>query len=622
MTSHTRNRVVVIGAGHAGVEAALATARLGKSTLLLTSNPDRIGEMSCNPSIGGLGKSHLVREIDALGGEMALASDYSGIQFRLLNKSKGPAVQALRIQADRELYSEYFKQKLASQSNLTVKEALIESLNFKGDRIVSVRDTFSGKEYFGDVFILATGTFLNGMMYVGLDARPGGRYQDDTVRGLTKNLKELGLETGRLKTGTPARLLRDSIDFSKCTIQEGDPEPIPFSYLNEKIRVAQVPCFITFTNSKTHEIIRSGLDRSPLYTGMISGIGPRYCPSIEDKVVRFPDRDRHQIFLEPEGRESELIYPNGISSSLPLDIQEQFLHSIAGLENAEMKVPAYGIEYDFVLPAQLDHSLKVKHLNNLFLAGQINGTSGYEEAAAQGLVAGLNSVRMLDGFSPVIFSRADSYIGVMIDDLVMKGVDEPYRMFTSRAEYRLMLRFDNADIRLTETGRELGLVTDARYKKFRRKEELFKKLLNQLRTSYLNPDKETNEILEGLNTSPLKKKIRLADLLKRPEIKYKDLRIFNIETEEITEAVVSLIETEVKYEGYIERELRRVKKLKKLESTRIPPDLNYSEIKGLRTEARQKLSRIKPDNLGQALTLPGMTPADISVLSVFLKQLN
>ncbi|HDS09088.1 MAG TPA: tRNA uridine-5-carboxymethylaminomethyl(34) synthesis enzyme MnmG, partial [Firmicutes bacterium] len=580
------------------------------------SDLERIGEMSCNPAIGGLGKSHLVREIDALGGEMALAADYSGIQFRVLNRSKGPAVRALRVQADRDLFKEYIKKRLNETENLSLIQGMVEDITVSMNSVKSVLIN-DGREFMCKSLILCLGTFMNGTIFIGLEKFSGGRMNDPPSLKLSQTLSDLGIELGRLKTGTPARISRASIDFSELQKQEGDPDPEPFSYLNTSIRVEQVPCFITYTNKETHDIICSGMDRSPLYTGVIKGTGPRYCPSIEDKIFRFSEKERHQIFLEPEGLNSDLIYPNGISTSLPRDIQEKFIKSIPGLENAEIKVPAYGIEYDFVYPHQIDHTLRVRSIPNLFLAGQINGTSGYEEAAAQGLIAGINAVLTVRGEGEFILSRTESYIGVLIDDLVTKGVDEPYRMFTSRAEYRLVLRNDNADFRLTEKGIQLGLVTDERENNFRLRKARFEKIMEILKNTCLTPSAENNKKIKELNSVPLKKKISLLELLRRPEILISHLNIFSPEID-LSDRVSEQVQTEVKYRGYIQREILYLEKFRKYESIRIPGALNFSDIPGLRIEAIERFSKVQPRNLGQASEIPGITPADISILHIYL----
>lgn len=612
--------VIVVGAGHAGIEASLASARLGCKTLVLTINLERIGAMSCNPSIGGIGKGHLVKEIDALGGEMALAIDETGIQFRRLNTRKGPAVRATRAQADRFRYQERMKRVLEREPNLYIRQASVSALLVKDKRIIGVR-TRTGEEYGAKAVVIATGTFLHGLIHIGLESFPAGRLGDPPSNRLAENLKELGFNIGRFKTGTCPRLDGRTIDYSKCEIQWGD-YPVPlFSFKNRGKRppLPQVPCFITYTTPETHEIIRKALDRSPLFTGKIKARGVRYCPSIEDKIFRFPDRERHQIFLEPEGLDTVEVYPNGISNSLPLDVQIEMVRSIPGLEKAVILRPGYGIEYDFVYPDQLKHTLETRLIEGLFLAGQINGTTGYEEAGAQGLIAGINAALKAKEMEPFILDRSQAYIGVLIDDLVTKGTDEPYRMFTSRAEYRLILREDNADLRLTELGRKLGLVDDERWEIFvNRKtkiEELFR-LIKELKVtpSFINP------LLEKEGLTPIRETQRLIDILKRPELEWRKVVDLIEELRKFPEDVLEEVETEVKYSGYIERQEREIERFKKWETMKLPEDLDYYEIPGLSNEIREKLTRIRPQSIGQALRIPGVTPSAISAIQIYLKK--
>jgi tRNA uridine 5-carboxymethylaminomethyl modification enzyme len=610
--------VIVIGAGHAGCEAALASARLGLETCIFTINIDTIAQLSCNPAIGGLAKGHLVREIDALGGEMAKVTDMSGIQFRMLNLSKGPAVWSLRAQADRVLYRNNMRHTLERQKNLVIKQGMVEKMVAEDNRVKGVI-TSLGVFYGARAVIVTTGTFLKGLMHIGLESFQAGRAGEFPSISLSDSLKSLGLKMGRLKTGTPPRLDARSIDFSKTTPQHGDDPPSPFSYSTEKITNPQLPCYITYTNKKTHDIILGSLDRSPLYSGKIKGIGPRYCPSIEDKVVRFSEKERHQIFLEPEGLETTEYYANGISTSLPYDVQAKLVRSIEGLENAEIMRPAYAIEYDFVYPTQLRHSLEVKGINGLFLAGQINGTSGYEEAAAQGLIAGINASLKLRGEEPLILGRDEAYIGVLIDDLVTKGTSEPYRMFTSRAEYRLLLRHDNADFRLMDKGYGIGLVKEGVYERFREKKRLMSGEIERLKKVRIKPSGEINDALSSLGTSAITEDTALDKILKRPEVKYDFIKKFS-SSEALTPQIESLVETNVKYEGYIQKQLEMAERLKKLESKKIPANFDYKAILGLSKEIVEKLSEIQPETIDQASRIPGVTPAAISIILIAVER--
>jgi len=611
--------VIVIGGGHAGTEACLAAARMGCKTLLLTHNIETLGQMSCNPAIGGIGKSHLVKEIDALGGAMAKATDRGGIQFRILNARKGPAVRATRAQADRILYKAAIREILENQANLSIFQQAVDDLILEGARVVGAV-TQMGVRFYAPAVVLTAGTFLGGKIHIGLENHAGGRAGDPPSITLSQRLRELPLRVDRLKTGTPPRIDARSVDFSGLAEQWGD-TPIPvMSYTGSaQEHPRQTCCWITHTNEKTHDIIRGGMDRSPMYTGVIEGIGPRYCPSIEDKVVRFADKDNHQIFIEPEGLQTHELYPNGISTSLPFDVQINLVRSIKGFENAHISRPGYAIEYDFFNPQDLKYSLETKHIQGLFFAGQINGTTGYEEAAAQGLLAGLNAGLQVQGREPWCPRRDEAYIGVLVDDLITMGTHEPYRMFTSRAEYRLLLREDNADLRLTEKGRELGVVDDHRWALFSAKREAIGTERQRLKTTWIQPASKAAEALNAISVNPLLREYNLFELLKRPELNYNLLA--NLKGEAVTDQqVAEQIEIEAKYAGYIERQQDEIERLRNNENTPIPADFNYDQVKGLSNEVRQKLANARPETLARASRIQGITPAAISLLLIYLKK--
>jgi tRNA uridine 5-carboxymethylaminomethyl modification enzyme len=613
--------VIVVGGGHAGTEAALASARAGCATLLLTHSIETLGQMSCNPSIGGIGKGHLVKEVDALGGAMAIATDEAGIQFRILNSSKGAAVRATRAQADRLLYKQAIRSRLERAPRLTLFQQPVDDLLLNGDRACGVV-TQIGLTFEADVVVLTTGTFLSGLIHVGLKNYEAGRAGDPPAKRLGARLRELELPAGRLKTGTPPRLDGRTIDFARLKVQPGDDPPPVFSFLGTRdMHPRQVPCWITHTNARTHEIIRGGLDRSPLFTGVIKGVGPRYCPSIEDKVVRFAERDSHQIYLEPEGLDTTEIYPNGISTSLPFDVQIELVRSMKGCENAHILRPGYSIEYDYFDPRGLKSTLETRAIEGLFFAGQINGTTGYEEAAAQGVLAGINAARKAKGEDGWCPRRSEAYLGVLVDDLVTRGVTEPYRMFTSRAEYRLQLREDNADLRLTEQGRRLGIVDDIRWDAYCRKRDAIARERERLRLTYVGPETVPAEVAARIIGQPLEREHSLSDLLKRPAVFYASLHQLPGAGAPVDDpAVAEQVEIATKYAGYIERQHEEIARRAAEEDTPLPPDLDYAAVRGLSIEVRQRLSAQRPETIGRAARISGITPAAISLLLVHLKR--
>ena len=613
--------VVVIGAGHAGCEAGLASARLGFKTLVLTTSMESVADMPCNPNIGGTGKGHIVREIDALGGEMAINIDKTFIQSRMLNTSKGPAVHSLRVQADKIKYHQEMKKTLENQENLDLFEQEVDKINIEDGKVKSV-ETIQGAIFPTKACVVCTGTYLNGKILMGDFQKTSGPHGLSAATHLSDSLEQLGFSLRRFKTGTPARVDKKSLDLTKTEIQKGDENVVAFSFLNEDKDFSdkkQEACYLTYTTEKTKEIIMENLDRSPMYAGLVKGIGPRYCPSIEDKMVRFPDRDIHQVFIEPESLSTDEMYIQGVSSTLPQEVQKEFYKTIEGLENCKIIRPAYGIEYDCLDSTNLKRSLESKEIENLFFAGQINGSSGYEEAAGQGLIAGINAALKLRGEDALILDRSDAYIGVLIDDLVTKGTNEPYRMMTSRCEYRLTMRQDNADFRLTEKGHEIGLVSDKRYEKMVAKRGNIEKEISRLKNVMISPNEKNNEILEKIGSNPIKTRYSLFDLIKRPELTYKKLEVLDPDRPELPKFQQIQVQTEIKYQGYIKKQMADIGKFKKLENKKLDHDIDYSKINGLKKESAEKLNRIKPDSIGQASRISGVSPADINVLLIRLK---
>lgn len=613
--------VVVVGAGHAGCEAGLASARLGFKTLVLTTSMESVADMPCNPNIGGTGKGHIVREIDALGGEMAINIDKTFIQSRMLNTSKGPAVHSLRVQADKIKYHQEMKKTLENQENLDLFEQEVDKINIEDGKVKSV-ETIQGAIFPTKACVVCTGTYLNGKILMGDFQKTSGPHGLSAATHLSDSLEQLGFSLRRFKTGTPARVDKKSLDLTKTEIQKGDENVVAFSFLNEDKDFSdkkQEACYLTYTTEKTKEIIMENLDRSPMYAGLVKGIGPRYCPSIEDKMVRFPDRDIHQVFIEPESLSTDEMYIQGVSSTLPQEVQKEFYKTIEGLENCKIIRPAYGIEYDCLDSTNLKRSLESKEIENLFFAGQINGSSGYEEAAGQGLIAGINAALKLIGEDALILDRSDAYIGVLIDDLVTKGTNEPYRMMTSRCEYRLTMRQDNADFRLTEKGHEIGLVSDKRYEKMVEKRENIEKEISRLKNVMISPNEENNEILEKIGSNPIKTGYSLFDLIKRPELTYKKLEVLDPDRPELPKFQQIQVQTEIKYQGYIKKQMADIGKFKKLENKKLDHDIDYSKINGLKKESAEKLNKIKPDSIGQASRISGVSPADINVLLIRLK---
>lgn len=611
--------IIVVGAGHAGCEAALAAARMGCSVLIMTIDLDGIAKMPCSPSIGGVAKGQLVKEIDALGGEMAKITDKTAIQYRLLNTKKGPAVQSSRTQNDKIRYHIAMKEVLEKEPNIDIKQAMVERLAVENNHLVGIQDQ-TGFGYQAPAVILATGTFLSGLIHIGFTSIRAGRAGEFASYGLPEDLKKLGFKLGRMKTGTPARLKKSTVDFTKFERQEGDANPKPFSLFTKEINITQIPCYIGHTNKKSHQIVKDNLERSALYGGKITGVPARYCPSIEDKIVRFSDRDKHQIILEPEGIDTEEIYASGLGNSLPMDIQIPFVRSVKGLEEAEIMRPAYAIEYDYVDPLQLFPTLETKRIKGLYMAGQINGTSGYEEAAGQGMWAGINAASKIQNRPPFLLDRSEAYMAVMVDDLVTRGTQEPYRMFTSRAEYRLILREDNAEQRLIEKGNELGLINDEMVHEMKERQKEISAEAHRIKNTIVTPSKEVNDYLVKAGSSPIKNATSLGQILKRPELSYKNLEAIDGSHKKIDENIARKVEIEIKYEGYIQRQLKEVDKFKNLEKIKIPAEFDYTKVHGLSNELREKLLLIKPISLGQASRIPGITPAAISVMMIYLKK--